>query len=83
MAFLSGENPVYIITNNCDLTINFILIKNLTVCNIVVENVFVVQVSPRDPVVQRVDITVTQLTSVELFTDSAMKHAVPSAFNDN
>ena len=68
MAFLS--DPVYKITNNnnCDLTINFILIKNLTVCNIVVENVFVVQVSARDiaPVIQRVDNTVTQLTSVEL-----------------
>ena len=48
MAFLSGENSVYIITNNCDLTINFILMENLTVYNIMVENVFVVQVSVRD-----------------------------------
>ena len=82
MAFLSGENPVYIITNNCDLTINFLLIKNLTVCNIVVENMFVVQVSARDiaPVVQRVDNTVTQLTLVELCHRQCNEACCPICF---
>ena len=81
MAFLS--DPVYKITNNnFDLTINFILIKNLTVCNIAVENVFVVQVSTRDiaPVVQRVDNTVTQLTSVELCHRQCNEACCPICF---
>ena len=82
MAFLSGENSVYIITNNCDLTINFILMKNLTVYNIMVENVYVVQVSVRDiaPVVQRVDNTVTRLTSVDLCQGQCNEACRPICF---